>query len=152
MPGAYDKLGIHFQFPDSWRLDEADALAGEQSVTVYSPDGAFWSVMVHPPTQELQPLADASLETMKQVYDELDAEAVRETVAGIELLGYDINFYCLDLTNTALVRACRTAKAAYLILCQADDREFDQIESVFRAITQSLLVERNSFRSKKGTE
>ena len=152
MPGAYDKLGIQFQYPESWRLDEAEALAGEQSVTVYSPGGAFWSVMIHPATQDLQAVADAALETMKQVYADLDAEAVRETVAGVDLLGYDVNFYCLDLTNTALVRAGRTPRAAFLILCQAEDREFDQVENVFRAITQSLLVERNSFRSADETE
>ena len=141
MPGLYEKLGIRFQYPDSWRLDEAEALAGEQSVAVYSPDGAFWSVMIHAPSQDLQALADAALETMKQVYDELDAEAVEEAVSGMTLVGYDLNFYCLDLTNTAQVRACRTASGVFLILCQADDREFDQVENVFRAITHSLLAE-----------
>ncbi len=141
MPGIYQKLGIHFQYPDSWRLDEAEALAGEQSVAVYSPEGAFWSVMIHAPSQDLQGLADAALETMRQVYDQLDAEAVEETVSQVPLLGYDINFYCLDLTNTAQVRACRTPAAAYLIMCQADDREFDQVAGVFRAITHSLLAE-----------
>lgn len=140
MPGVYDKLGIHFQYPDSWRLDETEALAGENSVAVYSPGGAFWSVMIHAPHQELQALADAALETMKGVYDELDAEVVRETVLGVELLGYDMNFYCLDLTNTALVRACMTPGGAYLILCQADDREFEQVAGVFQAITHSLLA------------
>lgn len=140
MPGTYEKLGIRFQYPESWRVDEAEALAGEQSVAVYSPDGAFWSVMIHAPTQDLQSLADAALETMKQVYDELDAEAVAETVSHVPLVGYDINFYCLDLTNTAQVRACRTPAAAYLILCQADDREYAQVASVFQAITHSLLA------------
>ncbi len=140
MPSLYEKLGIRFQYPDSWRLDEAEALAGEQSVAVYSPEGAFWSVMIHAPSQDLQTLADAALDTMKQVYDELDAEAVDETVSDVRLLGYDINFYCLDLTNTAQVRACHAPGGAYLILCQADDREFDQVEGVFRAITHSLLA------------
>lgn len=140
MPGTYEKLGIRFQYPESWRVDEAEALAGEQSVAVYSPEGAFWSVMIHAPTQDLQSLADAALETMKQVYDELDAEAVAETMSHVPLVGYDINFYCLDLTNTAQVRACRTPAAAYLILCQADDREYAQVAGVFQAITHSLLA------------
>ena len=45
---------------------------------------------------------------MREQYDELDAEAVTEKVAGKELIGYDMNFYCLDLTNTAQVRSFRT--------------------------------------------
>jgi hypothetical protein len=85
-------------------------------------------------------LAEAALQAMRQEYSELDAERVREKSAGRELIGYDLNFYCLDLTNTALVRAVRTADATYLILCQAEDREFAEVEAVFRAITASLLA------------
>ena len=76
---------------------------------------------------------------MRQQYDELDAEEVHETVAGHELVGYDMNFYCLDLTNTAQVRSYRTDDAAYVVFCQADDREFAEIEEVFRAITMSFF-------------
>ena len=76
---------------------------------------------------------------MRQEYDELDAEPVAETIAGRELVGWDMNFYCLDLTNTAVVRGFSTPEAAYLIFCQADDREFDEIQRIFAAITFSLL-------------
>ena len=34
MPEKYEKLGISFQYPDNWTLDEEDALAGRNSVTV----------------------------------------------------------------------------------------------------------------------
>ena len=77
---------------------------------------------------------------MRGEYDELDAEVVRESVGGQDLIGYDINFYCLDLTNTALVRSFRAGERTCMILCQADDREFAEIEPVFRAITMSLLT------------
>ena len=48
MPLMYEKLGIAFQYPDNWELDEQDALLGEQSVAVYSPGGAFWCVAMQP--------------------------------------------------------------------------------------------------------
>ena len=139
MPGKYQKLGIQFQYPETWKLDEGEALEGENSVSVYSPDGAFWSVMVHPPSQSPQELVDTSLATMRQIYDDLDAEAVEETIGGAELVGYDLNFYCLDLTNTAVVRCCRTPAGTLLIFWQADDRELAAVEAVFRAMTLSLL-------------
>jgi hypothetical protein len=50
-----------------------------------------------------------------------------------------MNFYCLDLTNTALVRGFRTADATCIILYQAEDREFATVEPVLRAMTTSLL-------------
>jgi hypothetical protein len=139
MPALYDKLGIKFQYPDNWTLDEGEALDGELSVSVYSPGGAFWSVMVHPLSQAPQGLVDTALQTMRQVYDELDAEAVEETIGDVELVGCDINFYCLDLTNTAVVRSGCTPRATLLIFWQADDRELSSVEHVFRAMTVSLL-------------
>lgn len=138
MPAVYEKLGIHFQYPENWTLDESEALEGEKSVSVYSPGGAFWSVIIHPPTLDPRALAEAALDTMRQVYDELDAEPIEETIAGRELVGCDMNFYCLDLTNTAQVRSFRRPEGTYLVMCQADDREFAEVEPVFRAITLSL--------------
>ncbi|HVU85926.1 MAG TPA: hypothetical protein VHD36_01300 [Pirellulales bacterium] len=139
MAALFDKLGIHFLYPESWKLDESEALEGNQVVSVYSPGGSFWSVMIHPSGTAPEKLAATALKAMRQQYDELDAEEVRETIAGQELVGYDMNFYCLDLTNTAQVRSYGTRDAAYVIFCQADDREFAEIEEIFRAITTSLL-------------
>src|SRR5688572_28916404 len=124
MPALYDKLGVSFQYPDNWRVDENDAVEGGKSVSVYSPGGAFWSLVVHPRKVEPEMLVEAAVDAMRQEYDELDCEAVRDTIAAHELNGYDLIFYCLDLTNTALIRGVRTARRTYLLLCQADDREF----------------------------
>jgi hypothetical protein len=139
MPATYEKLGIKFQYPENWALDEGEAMEGEKSVSVYSPGGAFWSVMIHPRWQTPEELVDAALRTMKQVYDELDAEVVEETIGQVELVGCDMNFYCLDLTNTAAVRSGRKDDATLVIFWQSDDRELADVEAVFRAITLSLL-------------
>ncbi|MGD9645854.1 MAG: hypothetical protein AB7U73_09085 [Pirellulales bacterium] len=140
MPQVYQHFGIRFQYPDNWTLDEEEAVAGNQSVAVYSPQGGFWSVAVHPPRTPRQPLADAALAAMREEYDNLDAEEVTEIVAGHKLTGYDINFYCLDLTSTALVRTIDLPEAVVLIFCQAEDREYAKIGPVFEAITRSLLA------------
>jgi hypothetical protein len=139
MPAKYDKLGIRFQYPENWTLDEIEARDNRNSVSVYSPGGGFWSITIHPPGLSPQDLADAALAAMRQEYDELDAEAVAETIAGRDLVGWDMNFYCLDLTNSAVVRSFNTAEASYLVFCQADDREFAGVERIFAAITFSLL-------------
>lgn len=139
MPAVYEKLGIRFQYPENWSLDEKDALDGENAVAVYSPGGSFWSVVIYDASLPPEELVEAALTAMRQEYDNLDAEQVREAVAGQKLVGYDLNFYCLDLTNTALIRGIRRGDATYLIYSQADDREFADLEQVFRAITASLL-------------
>jgi hypothetical protein len=139
MPARFDKLGISFQYPDNWTLDDSDALLGHRAVTVYSPGGAFWSVAIHSGSMQPAKLAAAVVEAMKKEYAWLEAEEAEETVAGRALLGYDLTFYYLDLTNTAWVRSVRLGSTAYTIYCQADDREFNQIQRVFQAMTISLL-------------
>ncbi len=139
MAAIFDKLGVRFLYPENWQLDESEAMDGNQVVTVYSPGGSFWSLMIHPAGASPAKLAATALKAMRQQYDELDAEEINEEVAGRDLVGYDMNFYCLDLTNTAQVRSYATDEAAYVIFYQADDREFAEIEPVFRAITISLL-------------
>ena len=76
---------------------------------------------------------------MRQEYEELEAEAVQEKLAGRDTVGYDLNFYCLDLINTAVVRSFRTNRRTYTIFYQAEDREFAQVEQVFLAIATSLI-------------
>lgn len=144
MPAVFDKLGIRFVYPDNWRLDESEALGGAATVTVYSPGGSFWAVSLHSVDTPPAELVATTVKALRETYDELDAEDVSDEVAGHRLTGADVNFYCLDLTNTALVRAFETKRFNGLILCQADDREFAEIEPVFRAMTHSLLQETKS--------
>jgi len=139
MPAKFEKLGITFQYPDNWTLEEEDAQVGRGSVTVYSPDGAFWSVTLQPQGVDPDELARAALEAMKDEYGEIETERAAETIAGHRMVGYDLNFYYLDLTNTARVRSLRTRWATYTVFCQAEDRDFDKLHEVFQAITASLL-------------
>jgi hypothetical protein len=140
MPARFDKLGVSFQYPENWTLDDLDARLGRHSVTVYSPGGAFWSVTIHSGKAEPAKLAAAVVEAMKKEYAWLEAEETRETVAGHELIGFNLAFYYLDLTNTAWIRSLRVAQTSYMIVCQAEDREFEQIQLVFQAMTTSLLM------------
>ena len=140
MPAKFDSLGISFQYPDNWTLDDSDALLGRKSVTVYSPGGAFWSVAIHSGSADPAKLAAAAVEAMRETYEGLEAEPIEETMADRHLTGYDLAFYCLDLTNTAQVRSFRVGHTCYTVHCQAEDREFQQVGRVFQAMTTTLLA------------
>jgi hypothetical protein len=139
MPAHCEQFGLRFQYPENWALDEADARTGCESATVVSPGGAFWSVSRHPASTDPHELARTALQAMRQEYESLESEAVDEPMAGLDTVGYDLNFYCLDLTNTAKVRCLRVGDAVYTIFFQAEDREFDALQQVFAAISWSLL-------------
>jgi len=140
MPNIYDKLGVRFLYPDNWSLDEGDAVNGSAAVSVYSPEGSFWSLVLDGPAVDPAELSLAALKAIKNVYEDCDAEPLRETLAGKEVRGYEVNFFCLDLTSTAVIRSFQLREATCLVICQAEDRDFARQEPVFRAMTTSLLT------------
>ncbi len=140
MPALFDDLGLRFQFPENWSLEEDDT-PGRESATVYSPGGGFWTVMLRDAAETPASLADEVLAAMRQEYPGLDCESARERVRGEELVGYDLNFIYLDLISTALIRSFRVAAANLVVVCQAEDHDFEKLRDVFRAITASLVME-----------
>ena len=139
MPAIYDKPGLRFQYPDSWKLEEDEPRPGKNAATVYSPGGAFWSVAVRSPRTDPRELIAEAVDAMREEYAAVDAEEISETISGYEAVGFDLSFFCLDLTSTSAVRCVRTPQANYVIFCQGEDQEFEALEPVFRAMTFSLL-------------
>lgn len=135
----FDRFGLAFDHPDNWDVDTEDSEGRYATVTVYAPGGGFWSVSGHAPGGDAAALADAVVSQMREEYRELDVEPAEDDVAGRRLAGVDLNFYCLDLTNTAQVRTLATPAAIYLIICQAEDREWNELAAVFAAITTSFV-------------
>ena len=135
----FDRFGLAFDHPDGWLVDTEDAEGRFATVTVYSPAGGFWSVSGHAPGGDPGELAAAVVAEMQDEYRELDAEPAADEIAGHDLHGFDLNFYCLDLTNTAQVRTLATPAAIYLILCQAEDHDWEALGPVFAAITMSFV-------------
>jgi hypothetical protein len=135
----FDRFGLSFDHPDNWLVDTEDSEGRFATVTVYSPAGGFWSVSGHAPGGDPGQLSDAVVSEMREEYRELDAEPAADRIDGHDLAGFDLNFYCLDLTNTAQVRTLSTPEAIYLILCQAEDHDWDELAPVFAAITTSFV-------------
>ncbi len=139
MQANFDQFGISFQYPDNWTLEADSVMDGEAAVSVYSPGGAFWSVTVHEPHRDPTELVAAVLETIRGMYDQVDTEDTHEAIEGHTVSGCEINFYCLDLTNTARISVIGSPRATYLVMYQAEDREFCEVERVFHAMTTSLV-------------
>ncbi|RIK81145.1 MAG: hypothetical protein DCC68_09380 [Planctomycetota bacterium] len=146
MPAVYDSLGVRFLYPENWTLDDGtDDEAGpdekQNSVSIYSPGGAFWSLAIYPPNQTPTDLAAEVMRALRGEYQDMDVATVTEAVEGQDLVGYDMNFIYLDLTNTASVRALHTPRATYVVYYQSEDRELAEIKAVFDAMLASFLRE-----------
>ena len=136
----FNRFGLAFDYPDNWSVDTDDSQDRYAAVTVYSPEGGFWSVSGHASGGNPAELVQAVLSQMRTEYQDLDSEPAADDMAGHSLIGLNMNFYCLDLTNTAEVRTLETLDAIYLIICQAEDREWERISPVFAAITTSFVA------------
>ena len=139
MPGFFDQFGIRFEFPENWEVDAPAEAAGNISITVSSPDTAFWSLTRYHGTVNPTELLEQVLAAMKDEYALLEFDTAADEVEDQPMVGYDINFFCLDLSNTAWFRGFQREGTTYLLFCQAEDREMERVQPVLQAMTVSLL-------------
>ena len=84
-------------------------------------------------------IVDQLAEDRFEVYPDLEVLPAKETIEGVEAKGVDIAFFYLDLLVEAKIRCVKTPSGVILWHYQAESRELDSMEPVFRAIATSLL-------------
>ena len=70
MTALYEQDEIRFLYPENWELDNRGDESTPWSVSVHSPNGAFWSIVVRDKGTSLSDLAIASLDALRQEYPE----------------------------------------------------------------------------------
>lgn len=142
MAAEFDKLGIRFLYPENWVISEDEVASSPRSISLESPEGALWTLAIHPEASDPTELAESVLATLQaeEDYADFDIETIREDLAGFETIGYDVQFFCRHQVVSATIRALRRGTKTLLILCQCDDRDFERLAPVFTAITHSLLT------------
>jgi hypothetical protein len=139
MAALLEKFGLRLPYPENWEVEEFPDPTWPESVQIQTPGGAFWSLSIHPANSDLKRLAGAVLDTMRREYDDVEFEAVHETLADISVHGFNLRFYCLDLLVQAQLRTFSMADRSYVMLCQGEDREFDRQVAVFAAMTRAVV-------------
>lgn len=140
MPATYDRAGIRFLYPDNWKLTETDHDSQPETVSLQSPGGGFWSLMVYRGRLDALELTRKLVEAMSVEYEALESIACQEQLGSHEAEGFEMWFHCLDFLVAARTLAIRHGNNVLLLLWQAEDREFDTLLPVFKAITISLLT------------
>lgn len=139
MPAVCESLGVRFDYPENWTVDDSAAEGEGGQVVVAGPETAMWQLSRYGRYAELEPLFDEALAAFRKEYRELEVSPASETVEGFELEGYDIEFIYLDLTVTIWLRGFRTPRGTFVLVCQAEDRELARVAPVFKAMLASLL-------------
>ena len=139
MPAVYENLGVRFLYPENWSVVDEERQDWPRSVTLQSPGTSFWTLLVYPPQQATGPMIDHVVDSIREMYDELEVLEGGETLAAVPTSGVDICFFYLDLLVEAKIRVLVTPSATLLWHYQAESKEFDAMEPVFHAIATSLL-------------
>ena len=139
MTATYEKLGVRFMYPENWEIMDDDPLAEPRTIAAHNDTGAFWSVTIYQSEVDESEIAASALAALREEYEELEDQPASESIADVDACGYDVQFYVQQLVAAARIRSFPSSAGKVLMLCQAEDREFDQLEQVFQAMTLSYL-------------
>lgn len=142
MIATFDQADIRFHYPENWKITDEVIIDWPRTVSVQSPGSGFWTLVQYDLGAEPVSLLEETLQEMRTEYENLESAAISEQFDETEVMGYEMFFYCFDFLVCARVLAIRADDGkVFLILWQAEDRDYAQVEPVFRAITTSLLRE-----------
>jgi hypothetical protein len=138
---SFDDHGIRFHHPPDWEIDVSDD-GPRTMISAQSAGGpAFALVTLDEDRPAPAEMADEALEAMKEEYPHLEALPAIEEIGGHKAVGYDVEFFSLDILNGCAIRAYRTPRRTILVFAQwaeIDDGEDDGPESALKALRGSL--------------
>lgn len=140
MDQRYQSHGIGFRFPDGWSLQEQEE-GGDRTISVQSPETSFWAVSLLPERPEPADVIEAAVAAFEEEYPDLDVYTVEAELCRQPTLARDLDFVCLDLVNSAALRAFRTGRYTVLVLYQGNDRELEHTRELLEGISRSLYCE-----------
>ena len=140
MVAGFERSGFRVTYAEHWELFDEQLTQEPSTVSLQSPGSGFWSLATYPESSSPADLAAEALQAMQTQYSDLEFESLPdESWISDEALGYELNFFCLDMVVTARILTFRSQKQSLLVHWQAEAQEFEQAEGVFRAITLSLV-------------
>ncbi|MEW4488634.1 hypothetical protein AB1L42_11160 [Thalassoglobus sp. JC818] len=137
MDSIYRKHGIVFQYPQGWETMEQQTPDNDLTITV-SDGAAFWSITLLWERPDVEHVLNEARSALEEEYGEVETTPVTTTLGDREAEGLDLNFVCLELINSVILRAVRTGRFTAFIMAQLTDHEREFYRPTFDEITASL--------------
>ncbi|MBX3424705.1 MAG: hypothetical protein KF688_03395 [Pirellulales bacterium] len=138
MPAVCQLRDALFEYPENWDIDD-DATGEDGHAVVVSPGTGVWQVSQYPVDADIESLFDEALSALRKEYRGMEVSPATDMIDGRPLDGFDVTFIYLDLIVTVWLRGYRSPQSLFLIMCQGEDRELEQLGPVFHAISASLM-------------
>lgn len=137
---TYMGHGVRFHHPPEWVLTEEDHGA-TVNIHLQTPGMAFWMLTLLPPTADVADVVEASVAAFEEEYEQVDRYDRSLEFDDVRTAGCDLDFVCLDLVNSACIRAVALSDRTALVLFQGEDRELESLRPQFEAVTESLCTD-----------
>ena len=135
----FNENGFNLEYPDEWEI-EYDEESGHD-LTLYSSNGAFWTLTRRPGYVEPDELLKESVEALTSEYEDAEVSTAMEEYHQRRLDGFDVDFFYLDLPCMAMLRTIRFGIYTYLIYVQTMDQStsmLDELKEITRFWTEHL--------------
>ena len=140
MPKEFNENGVQFLYPDNWTLDKHPSDDGlDTALTLETPSGALWTLNVEQGLRNLDDLANSVRQTLCDEYDEVEYENHEGKWGELDASGYELHFYVMELVVKAVIECLHFDGRTYLVMMQAETRDFDELAPVFQALSASLV-------------
>ncbi len=139
MPSTYQGLDLECVYPDNWRLMEDNFEDGIAGFTIESPEAAFFSLVRYPWTCAPREVLENAIPAMQSEYDQFEVNPMEAHLGIADSRAVEANFYCLDFLVTSKLVAFTIRPFTYLVQMQAEDRSFEKLDLVFRAMLSTIL-------------
>ncbi len=136
----FSRSGISFDYPNDW-LCEIEGDDFEWTTSFQSNHTAFIILTLISEESLPHEIVDQSLETLKQDYPDLVAEATVESIANQVAYGYDIDFFSSDIPILCWTRSFQLQNGSLFLLAQAAENEEETIQIAFNMIRSSLIID-----------
>jgi len=135
---------LEFVYPDNWTLfvNDGDEHSGKKrpmKLRSKAPNSSQLTIVLHEKFEDSDELLTRAVDAFKADYEDLEIDKASHTVAGFELVGFDITFFYLDLLVIVELRIVEREDDKVLMMIQSESREFDENRRLFEAITLSML-------------
>lgn len=135
---------VRFAYPKNWFVQENCWSADAKAITVSSAEGYFWMVAIFPGGTDVDEASKEVLHSMRREYSNLEETPAYRIIADKFLTGYEMNFFYLDMVNSAVVLGTETETRTYVLYWQFCDilaitDEPYSFEDIVEAITYTFL-------------
>ncbi len=139
---TYRAHGVEFWVPEQWSVHE-ERTPDHLSISIESPGTGFWSVTLLFDRPAPEKVAEAVVDAYTLEYDEhnMDVYNTDTEVCGCPVIGREVDFFCFDLLNTAVIHVFQTDQLTVLLLFQGTDKEMKKFKNTFRRISESLRLD-----------